>query len=263
MDSRRKSKIHVRIIALIIVICLILVGVGFAVYYFVKPSSVSNPAITSSPINEDKHINIYFVRHGKTDANINNVFCGRGTDAKLIDEGRETTKKTGMALRDIKFHKVFTSELSRTLDTANIILEENNNGFIRLEPINLLNDIDWGDIEGKTDAEVSKEYPNYTFEQFIGTPGDTNFVSPIHASTENQMVNQFYEALKEICKGTPDGGNVLVVGHSSFVWLLDVLFPDKMKGIDGLNNSSITLIEYNKGKMSLKQVNVDADKFNV
>ena len=73
MDSRRKSKIHVRIIALIIVICLILVGVGFAVYYFVKPSSVSNPAITSSPIIEDKHINIYFIRHGKTDANINNV----------------------------------------------------------------------------------------------------------------------------------------------------------------------------------------------
>ena len=262
MNTNKGNNNKKRAIVLFMIACLLLVSSVCFAYIYVKDYKV-NDAIDAARINEDKHINIYFVRHGKTDANINNVFAGRGTDAKLVEEGVNSTRKTGNALKDTKYDKVFTSELSRTIDTANIILGENNNGLPRLEALSLLNDIDWGDIEGKTREEVAKMFPQYNEVFLVGDLSDKRFNSPVHSSTKNQMANQFYEALKVICKETPDNGNALVVGHSSFVWLLDSLFPEQMKGIEGLNNSSITLLEYDKGNLTLKQVNMDADNYNV
>ena len=260
MNSKKGNSNKAISIILFIVMCLLLVSAICFTYLYVRDYKV-NDVIKVASINEDKHINIYFVRHGKTDANVNNVFAGCRTDAKLIEEGIEDTKKTGRALRDVRFDKVYTSQMSRAMDTANIILGENNNESPAIEAINLLNDIDWGNIEGKTDVEVAKQFPDYTYAQFVGNYDDTGFISPINAMSENQMVNQFYDALKTICKESPDGGNVLVVGHSSFVWLLDALFTEEMKGIDGLNNSSITLLEYDRGQWVLDQVNMDADGF--
>ena len=262
MDSNKKKGYKSSTIVLFIVVCIVFVSAICFTFLYVRDYRV-NDAIDISRINEDKHINIYFVRHGKTDANANNIYAGSGTDAKLTTEGINSTKKTGDALKSISFDKVYTSELSRTIDTANIILEENNNGLPRLEAMNLLNDINWGDIEGKPQAEVAKMFPQYDEEFLVGNVNDKSFNSPVYAPNKNKMVNQFYKALKEICKNSPDGANVLVVGHSSFVWLLDSLFPEQMKGIEGLNNSSITLLEYDKGNLTLKQVNMDADNYSV
>lgn len=262
MNSNKENSNKLKSLVLFIIACLVLASSVCFAFLYVRDYKV-NDAIDAARIYEDKHLNIYFVRHGKTDANINNVFAGRGTDAKLTEEGVDSTKKTGVALKDIRFDKVFTSELSRTADTANIILEENNNGLPRLEALYQLNDIDWGDIEGKTQEEVAKMFPQFNEDFLVGGINDKRYNSPIHGSTKNQMANQFYEALKGICKETPDNGNALIVGHSSFVWLLDSLFPEQMKGIEGLNNSSITLLEYDKGNLTLKQVNMDADNYNV
>lgn len=268
MDKYKKNRLITVAIVVVIIVCLLLAGVIFFVYKAVESANsdrVHNLAVSktiTSSSSKDKKLNIYFVRHGKTDANVRNIFAGRKTEAKLTEEGQEATKKTGKALKNVKFVSAFTSELKRTKDTADIILAENNNETPKPISMSLLNDIDWGDIEGKAHEEVAKLYPGFTEEFFLGDLYNKSFVSPIHATSKYRMVNQFYTAIKEIYEKTPDDGNVLVVGHSSFVWLLDALFPDEMKDTAGLDNSAITVLSIDKGKLSLKHLNMDADKFN-
>lgn len=65
---------------------------------------------------------LYFVRHGVTEWNINHIRQGR-SDIPLTDKGREQAKETGLALKDKHLDICICSPLSRTRETASIILE--------------------------------------------------------------------------------------------------------------------------------------------
>ena len=70
-------------------------------------------------------LNIYLIRHGKTVWNIEGRLQGSG-DSPLVEEGILGAKKTGQALKDVKFSAAYSSMQKRAQDTANYILAENN-----------------------------------------------------------------------------------------------------------------------------------------
>ena len=70
---------------------------------------------------------VYFVRHGQTHSNASGVIHGI-TDIPLNDTGRAQAAETGKRLQDIKFHKVYSSPLSRARETCEIILKHNKFG---------------------------------------------------------------------------------------------------------------------------------------
>ena len=204
---------------------------------------------------------IYFVRHGKTDANEKKIYAGSGTDAKLTNEGESKTKITGKALENTKFDAAYVSSLSRTESTAKIILDENKNLVPTVEIDNNLNDISWGDVEGLTQEEIFEKYPDFSDEKYLGTVGDTRFVSPIKATTKATIVNTYLNELYSIIKDAPNEGNLLIVGHSAFDWLLRLEFPEETANSQSLDNSSISVIKYNKGRWILEKYNVDPTEF--
>ena len=67
---------------------------------------------------------LYLLRHGESFANKINSFSG-WIDVGLTPKGISEAQNTGRLLRDIKFNAVYTSNLSRALMTAMIILSEN------------------------------------------------------------------------------------------------------------------------------------------
>ena len=69
-------------------------------------------------------VTIYFVRHGETYLNHYGRMQG-WSNAPLTDNGIEDVHRCGRGLADVKFDAVYTSDLTRTQDTAGIILEEN------------------------------------------------------------------------------------------------------------------------------------------
>lgn len=69
---------------------------------------------------------IYVVRHGRTYINKYHRFQG-WCDAPLIEEGKDTAKKIGEALKDVKFDLAVSSDLKRAVDSRDIIVQENNN----------------------------------------------------------------------------------------------------------------------------------------
>jgi len=62
-------------------------------------------------------MNIYILRHGQTDYNIEGKFQGQ-VDIKMNKNGEEQTDKAASELKKTHFDVVFCSPLSRTRDTA-------------------------------------------------------------------------------------------------------------------------------------------------
>ena len=68
---------------------------------------------------------VVIIRHGKTEHNKLGLFTG-WEDAPLADDGREEARSAGRLLRDagISFDVVYTSWLSRAIETAWLVLDE-------------------------------------------------------------------------------------------------------------------------------------------
>ena len=63
---------------------------------------------------------IYVTRHGQTDLNAKKLMQGR-SDYPLNETGREQARAAREKLKDIKFDAVYSSPLSRAVETASII----------------------------------------------------------------------------------------------------------------------------------------------
>ena len=72
---------------------------------------------------------VVIIRHGKTEHNKLGLFTG-WEDAPLADDGREEARSAGRLLRDagISFDVVYTSWLSRAIETAWLVLDEVRGG---------------------------------------------------------------------------------------------------------------------------------------
>lgn len=203
---------------------------------------------------------VYFVRHGQTDADVLQIYAGNATEAMLTEEGKSQALYTGESLSDVDFSAIYTSERTRTKDTAKLIMSRNKNTIPELSVVWQLDDIDWGKIEGLTEDEVFSIYPDYNEDAYIGNTTDTSFVSPIGATSKASMIYCLRFAMAHIASNTD--GNALVVGHSSMIWYLQSLFGDQITE-NTLDNASITVLHYDKGDWSLECINESAESFEL
>jgi len=99
---------------------------------------------------------LIIVRHGNTFAPYETPLrVGARTDIPLVDSGKQQAKKVGEWLKQNHLipDKIYTSELQRTFQTAELIVNELNTDIpIIKDP--KFNEIDYGPDEGKSDAEV-------------------------------------------------------------------------------------------------------------
>ena len=67
---------------------------------------------------------IYFVRHGQSQANADEVSAGSEFDTPLTPKGRTQAAQTGQILKGKGIELIVSSTLSRAIDTAKIIAEQ-------------------------------------------------------------------------------------------------------------------------------------------
>ena len=87
---------------------------------------------------------LFLVRHGQTTANVDKIYAGQ-TDVMLTEAGREQAMAIRPILENFQFDKVYTSDLTRAMDTQALALPFEN-------PVHtpLLREIDVGSLVGKT-----------------------------------------------------------------------------------------------------------------
>ena len=108
---------------------------------------------------------IYLVRHGETASNVEGLFRGR-SDIPLNDNGLEQARDLADVFRKYPFDAVYSSPLSRAMETAKAIVA---NRPIAVVSIPDFNNIDLGEWTGRPKSEIEKEYPEL-WEQWITVP---------------------------------------------------------------------------------------------
>lgn len=102
---------------------------------------------------------VVMVRHGESEWNLKNLFCG-WYDADLSPKGKEEAKSAGKALKDANytFDIAYTSVLQRAQKTLDAILTELNLKGIPVVKTWRLNERHYGNLTGLDKAETAKKY---------------------------------------------------------------------------------------------------------
>ena len=109
---------------------------------------------------------IYLVRHGETALNVKRVLQGR-SDYPLTDRGEAQAQEVADWFRSqgIVFDRVYSSPLTRALQTARIIVGDD----VEIVPEQRLIETDYGPYEGCSLSDPAPEL-RYFFEDFINHP---------------------------------------------------------------------------------------------
>ena len=108
---------------------------------------------------------LVLLRHGNSDWNQKNLFTG-WVDVRLSDQGVEEAKRAGELLVDagIEADVLYTSVLTRAIQTANLALEVADRAWIPVKRSWRLNERHYGALQGKDKAQTLAEYGQ---EQFM------------------------------------------------------------------------------------------------
>lgn len=199
----------------------------------------------------DKVLKLYIVRHGETEWNVIKRFQGQ-LNTPLTEKGMEKLRKTGKKLKNILFDQVYTSELGRTVASAEIILNENNgykNNKLELQKLAELNEVYFGVWQGLTYEEVFLKYPE---------EADNYFYNVKNYNAENVEAENLKDALERFLKGINKilnihkSGNILVVTHGTvFEMFINYVENKSIFDIDErtlMGNGDYKVFSYKDGK---------------
>lgn len=115
---------------------------------------------------------LILVRHGETQWNKEGIFRGI-SDVPLNDHGIQQAQALGYRFAGVDFAAIYTSRLSRALETARAIARGNERERIIREEDGLL-DIHRGQWEGLSHADAKKKFPDL-YEKWFAAPESVTF----------------------------------------------------------------------------------------
>ena len=149
-------------------------------------------------------VRIILVRHGETDWNTQQVFRGR-VDVPLNKVGLAQAEAVGSSLHDSDIGALYSSPLSRALDTAHLLTKGRNIEIAREESFI---DIDFGAWQGLSFQKVKGENTDL-YTTWLRAPHKVTF--PGGESLEDVNV-RCTNALVKIVENNP-GRTVAIVSH--------------------------------------------------
>jgi broad specificity phosphatase PhoE len=156
-------------------------------------------------------LNLYFVRHGETLASKTGGFCGT-SDVELTTEGVMMAKDFALAYSDIEWTAVFSSPMIRTIATAKPLCAMIG---IEMQLRDGLKEINFGQWEGKTPAEVNQQY----HDEYVKWQAEPGWNAPPEGERAIDIARRSSEVIEEIEK-TYQSGNVLVVSHKATIRIM-------------------------------------------
>jgi len=193
---------------------------------------------------------IYLIRHGETEYNRLGIVQGSGVDSDLNDIGRKQAEGFFMHYQSYPFHRIYTSALKRTHQSVANFLELGLPHTILPE----LNEISWGDYEGKESKAFWKDDYHYMVDQW--KTGNLDFRIP---GGENPLELQARQklALQHIMS-RPHEEQILICMHGramkSFLCLLLDLPLTKMDDFIH-HNLGLYMLEYSEERFQLVKTN--------
>ena len=155
---------------------------------------------------------LYLVRHGATNLTAEDKFSG-AEGAELSDEGRRQAARLGDRLSRENVCAIYTSPLSRTMDTARAISAPC--GINDLRTRDGLREISHGHWEGHTRKEVEAKFP----AEYAAWEQDPFTFAPKAGESGVEVLARALPVIREIVT-THTGQRVVVVSHKATIRLL-------------------------------------------
>lgn len=182
---------------------------------------------------------IYLLRHGQTDFNVQGIVQGSGINSDLNERGRRQAELFWERYRDVPFARVYTSALKRTQQSVQRFLDLG----LPHESTAALNEISWGTREGtRISPEEDAEYAQVLADWLAGNdhahlPGGE---SPAQVAARQRP---FIEKLQS----QPDEGIVLVCMHGRALRvLLCQLLGYPLRCMDGFEHHNLGLYKLHR-----------------
>lgn len=199
---------------------------------------------------------IYFVRHGKTQWNLEQRFQGGQGDSKLLPESLADIEKLGRYLKGEHFKAVYASPLDRARMTAQGLIDA---AGIRL-PLHIderLREMNLGKLEGMKYAEAEKLYPQ-EIDNFWHHP-DKYDNSVVEGESYEHAMARGLDFGREMAKKYPkDSDKVLVVSHgavlSAIMGALLGYDPANLRKNGVIYNTSVSILESQENGPDFKLV---------
>lgn len=181
---------------------------------------------------------LWLVRHGETEWTVSKKHTGR-TDVELTAAGEQQARELEPVLAQHSFAAVFTSPLQRARQTAALA------GFEDAQIDPDLHEVDYGEYEGRTTAEIREERPDWLLWR-DGSPGGESMEQ---AGSRADAVLARLEVID---------GDVLLFGHGHFSRVLaarSLGLPASEGRLLMLGPGSISVIGHEHGARAIRTWN--------
>lgn len=208
-------------------------------------------------------LKLVLVRHGESVWNKENKFTG-WTDVGLSEKGIEDAKKAGKILykEGFSFDIVYTSILTRAIDTANYIISEMKDNNLTVKRDYRLNERHYGALQGLNKQETAEKYGEeqvhlwrrgYAIKPPLLTEDDSRYPGndplyqdldksklPLSESLEDTVkrVVEYYES--EIKPNLLENKSIMIVAHGNSLRGL-------IKYLDNISDDDIMKVEIPTG----------------
>lgn len=190
---------------------------------------------------------LIFVRHGKDD----DRYRGGWSTLDLIPEGVEQAKQLAKHLKDnnhtYQIADIVSSDLTRTLTTANIISSELDLPVQKEVRIRETNN---GDLAGMLNDTALEQYPGLFFSSLELDEAYPNGESP---NDFYMRIKQWFSEFSSNCRNM--NGNILVVTHGGVINVVYHL----VKGMEWNNKGRA----FKTGNCSVHVLNIDTMEFEI
>ena len=157
-------------------------------------------------------LRLHLLRHGQTAMSRQNVFCGRGLDPALTNEGETMAHAFVAAYRDAQWTAVYSSPLARAVSTATPLATAVSLPVLTRDG---LAELDYGAWDGLSVNEVSDKW-HVEYERWTADPA---WNPPVGGETAIALAQRMAHVIEEITDAHMDG-NVLVVSHKASIRVL-------------------------------------------
>ena len=205
----------------------------------------------------------YIVRHGQT--LLNSLDRAQGwADSPLTDAGKQTAVELGHKLKSIDFDAVYTSDMLRAIQTAELIMDAGEKKGMPIEKDARLREWCLGNMEaennavfikkvadwlgGASFAELNKRLPDVADAIY---EHDTTGMAETFQTIEERLKAAFMDMAQR--HGVRENSNILVVTHAFAIKTIFHLFaPEQLSKAGKVENAAVSRLISDGGVFSLE-----------
>lgn len=193
---------------------------------------------------------IYLIRHGETDSNKGHKFQGR-MNLPLNARGMEQAQSLAQYMQHLPVDAIYSSSMLRACMTAAPLAMSKNLAY---HPLELLQEVSFGDWEGLEYGEISKRWPK-EMDTFLSRPGEW---IPPHGESFLEVEKRCAKAFEYIFAREGHEKNIAIVSHGGIIrvqlcLLLDIPLNNLWKM--SVHNVSVSTFNDWQGNMVAEVIN--------